>query len=230
MKRIILFSLLVASLQTIAQNGRDLKATVSDALVKVVVTNMENKPTVGDIITFTSKVTQNEYTGVTGDSGYFKILIPNGERYVITFKSFTGSERYKELDVPKLDGYVEMNVIIKYDLPKVVVLENINFETAKVTIKASSYPMLNNVAELLKNKRSMVIEISGHTDDVGDNITNQKLSEGRALAVKNYLISKGAKPEQITAVGYGKTQPIADNTTEEGRKKNRRIELKVIKE
>jgi len=82
----------------------------------------------------------------------------------------------------------------------------------------------------LKNKKNMVIEISGHTDDVGETMANQKLSEGRATAVKNYLISKGVKPTQVTAIGFGKTKPIADNKTAEGKAKNRRIEIKILKQ
>lgn len=230
MKRILGIALVFAGVNAFAQNGRDLKATETDALVKVTVVNMKNKPSAGDIITLTSKETQTDYTGVTGDSGYFKIVVPNGEKYIVNFRSFAGEQRYKELEIPKLDGQVEMNLMIKYDLPEVVVLENVNFETSKATIKPASLPMLNKVAELLKNKKNMVIEISGHTDDVGETLTNQKLSEGRANAVKTYLQSKGVKPEQVTAVGFGKTKPVAENTTPDGRAKNRRIEIKILKQ
>jgi OmpA-OmpF porin, OOP family len=230
MKRLLIIVLMCAGVSAFAQNGKDLKATDADALVKVTVTNMQNKPSSGDIITLISKASQMEYTGVTGDSGYFKLVVPNGDKYIVNFSSFSGEQRYKEIEIPKLDGTVEMNLLIKYDLPEVVVLENVTFETSKTTIRTPSFPMLNKVAELLKNKKNMVIEISGHTDDVGETMANQKLSEGRAIAVKNYLISKGVKPTQITAVGFGKTKPIADNKTAEGKAKNRRIEIKILKQ
>jgi outer membrane protein OmpA-like peptidoglycan-associated protein len=222
--------MMTAGVGAYAQNGKDLKATDADALVKVIVTNMQNKPSVGDIITLTSKESQTEYTGVTGDSGYFKIVVPNGDKYIVNFRSFAGEQRYKEIEIPKLDGTVEMNLMIKYDLPEVVVLENVTFETNKSTIRPSSFLMLDRVAELLKNKKNMVIEISGHTDDVGETAANQKLSEGRAMSVKKYLESKGARQDQITAVGYGKTKPIADNKTPAGKAKNRRIEIKILKQ
>ena len=230
MKRLLGIVFMFATAVVCAQNGKDLKATETEALVKIIVTNMQNKPSAGDIITLTSKESHTEYTGVTGDSGYFKIVVPNGDKYIVNFRSFAGEQRYKEIEIPKLDGTVEMNLLIKYELPEVVVLENVNFETNKSTIKAASFPMLNKVAELLKNKKNMVIEISGHTDDVGETLANQKLSEGRANAVKTYLISKGVKPTQVTAVGFGKSKPIADNTTVDGRAKNRRIEIKILKQ
>lgn len=230
MKRLLFCILFFTSVGAFAQNGKDLKATETDALVKVIVTNMQNKPSVGDIITLISKDNQVEYTGVTGDSGYFKIVVPNGDKYIVNFRSFAGEQRYKEIEIPKLDGTVEMNLLIKYELPEVVVLDNVTFETSKTIIRAPSFPMLNKVAELLKNKKNMVIEVSGHTDDVGETMANQKLSEGRANAIKNYLVSKGVKPEQITAKGYGKTKPIADNKTAAGRAQNRRIEIKILKE
>ncbi|MEI6854382.1 MAG: OmpA family protein, partial [Bacteroidota bacterium] len=74
------------------------------------------------------------------------------------------------------------------------------------------------------------IEISGHTDNVGKENDNQLLSEARAKAVMDYFVRKGINPTRLTYKGYGSTQPIAPNTTDEGRAKNRRVEMKVIAE
>ena len=76
----------------------------------------------------------------------------------------------------------------------------------------------------------MVVEIQGHTDNVGKEDDNLKLSQERADEVKKYLISKGIEESRVTAKGYGATMPIADNATEPGKSKNRRTSLKVIKE
>jgi len=75
----------------------------------------------------------------------------------------------------------------------------------------------------------MVIEISGHTDDVGDDALNLELSQKRAESVRNYLIKNGIASNRVTAKGYGETQPIADNSTPEGKAKNRRTEVKILK-
>jgi outer membrane protein OmpA-like peptidoglycan-associated protein len=87
---------------------------------------------------------------------------------------------------------------------------------------------LNNLVKLLNQYPTLKIEISGHTDDVGNEEYNQKLSVDRAQAVVNYLISKGISSSRLSFIGFGFTKPIADNTTEEGRKLNRRSEFKII--
>lgn len=87
---------------------------------------------------------------------------------------------------------------------------------------------LNKTYEFLVNNPSVFIRIAGHTDNIGSNIYNEELSARRAEAVVNYLIDKGISPERLEFKGYGSRQPVADNTTEEGRAKNRRTELEII--
>lgn len=81
---------------------------------------------------------------------------------------------------------------------------------------------------LLKN--SLKIELGGHTDSDGDEESNLKLSQRRVETVRNYLIKKGVPVNRLTAVGYGENQPVADNSTEEGKRLNRRTEVRVIEE
>jgi OOP family OmpA-OmpF porin len=107
--------------------------------------------------------------------------------------------------------------------------DNLQFETGKDVILASSYPSLDELAEYLKKYTSSKLTIEGHTDNQGSAPFNKTLSEKRANAVKNYLTSKGIEESRITTVGYGIEKPIADNTTEEGRAKNRRVEFKITK-
>ena len=109
------------------------------------------------------------------------------------------------------------------------VLFGVNFDFNKSTLKPESIPILNNAAEILINHPDVKVEVQGHTDNVGSDQHNQLLSLQRALTVRNYLISKGVATNRLTTVGYGKTRPVADNKTEQGRSMNRRIELKVIK-
>lgn len=105
---------------------------------------------------------------------------------------------------------------------------NLEFETAKTSIKAESYPSLNELAQLLVENPQFKLELAGHTDNVGKPQVNLVLSKGRALAVKNYLVGKGVASANITAEGYGQTRPIANNKTPDGRKKNRRVEMKIL--
>jgi len=88
---------------------------------------------------------------------------------------------------------------------------------------------LEIVYQLLVDNPNIYVEISGHTDNVGSAAVNNKLSLERAKSVVDYLIQKGIAKERLTSVGYGFDKPIAPNTTEEGRQKNRRTEFKIIK-
>ena len=109
------------------------------------------------------------------------------------------------------------------------VLRNLFFDTGKATIKAESYPELSGFENMMKQNTTIRVEISGHTDDLGDNAFNKMLSQLRANAVKTYLIGKGIDPKRLVAIGYGETRPLVSNDDEDGgREINRRVELKIL--
>jgi outer membrane protein OmpA-like peptidoglycan-associated protein len=108
------------------------------------------------------------------------------------------------------------------------VFKNLEFETAKATIRESSFPSLDELAKLLVKKQNFKLLIDGHTDNVGGAAYNMKLSQNRANSVKTYLVNKGIDASRITAKGYGMTKPIASNKTKEGRQKNRRVEFTIV--
>ena len=108
-----------------------------------------------------------------------------------------------------------------------ITLRAINFETSSARLMSDSRVALDDVARTLKNQRNLNAEIIGHTDDVGNDGFNLMLSQQRAESVRQHLIGKGVAPERLVAIGLGETQPIADNTSEEGRVANRRVEFKV---
>jgi outer membrane protein OmpA-like peptidoglycan-associated protein len=101
----------------------------------------------------------------------------------------------------------------------------VNFDTGKTTIRPDSAKTLNDAAAALKLATGFKVEVAGHTDNVGTPEANLKLSEGRAQAVMAALVQRGVPADRLTAKGYGQTAPVADNRTEEGRAKNRRVEL-----
>ena len=109
-----------------------------------------------------------------------------------------------------------------------VILNNIFFDTNKFDLQTESIAELQQLVSFLTVNPTVHIEISGHTDNVGNDQLNQTLSENRAKSVYQYLISSKIAAERLVFKGYGKTQPIAPNTTEEDRKKNRRTEFKII--
>ena len=108
--------------------------------------------------------------------------------------------------------------------------DNLEFESAKDVIFESSKPSLNELAEVLKKKTTWKLEITGHTDNVGDDNINLVLSKKRAEALKAYLMSQGVEEARLLTLFYGETKPIAPNDTPEGRQKNRRVEMKIILE
>jgi outer membrane protein OmpA-like peptidoglycan-associated protein len=110
---------------------------------------------------------------------------------------------------------------------KAIVLKNILFESGSAQLKSTSYPELDKLVSELQSKPAIKIEISGHTDNQGNEATNKLLSENRAVSVKKYLIQKGIAADRLTSKGLGSAQPLATNDTEEGRKQNRRVEFVV---
>lgn len=109
-----------------------------------------------------------------------------------------------------------------------LVLHDIYFQFDRSVILQQSYKELTRLLELMQDNPKLRIEIGGHTDDKGSVEYNRKLSESRAKAVADYLTSKGIDPKRLSYRGYGKSKPIEDNSTEEGRSKNRRVEIKVL--
>jgi outer membrane protein OmpA-like peptidoglycan-associated protein len=110
-------------------------------------------------------------------------------------------------------------------LPQKLVLEGVNFDFDKATIRQEDLPNIDKDVATLEQWGKVNIEVAGHTDSRGSDAYNIKLSQRRAEAVRDYLISKGIAADRLSAKGYGESQPVADNATDEGRFKNRRVEL-----
>jgi outer membrane protein OmpA-like peptidoglycan-associated protein len=107
-----------------------------------------------------------------------------------------------------------------------VTLRSIQFDTGKATLKPESAVILDQVVALLKQDATLKLEVQGHTDNVGAPAANLKLSQDRALGVKDYVVTKGGvAAARLTTAGFGDTKPVAPNTTDEGRAQNRRVEL-----
>jgi outer membrane protein OmpA-like peptidoglycan-associated protein len=114
------------------------------------------------------------------------------------------------LDALNKDGYIALNIL---------------FETGKSSIQNESLPIVDQVFELMKSDAALKISIEGHTDNVGDAAANKKLSTDRSKAVMDALIAKGVDKTRMSFVGWGQEKPVADNRSDEGRTKNRRVEI-----
>ncbi|GAB3989339.1 hypothetical protein GCM10028807_14030 [Spirosoma daeguense] len=107
-------------------------------------------------------------------------------------------------------------------------LDNVYFDQSSYVLRPESYPQLNKLVKTLVTTPKLVIEIAGHTDNVGDRRLNQLLSENRAKVIRNYLVRSGIIEDRLKASGYGDANPAAPNDSEENKRKNRRVEFVVL--
>jgi outer membrane protein OmpA-like peptidoglycan-associated protein len=138
----------------------------------------------------------------------------------------------KDDDCPKTPGPASNRgcPVIEEKVKEVlnVAFDNLEFESGKAVIKSSSFPTLQSLAQVLKDNPTFKLKLSGHTDNVGNDAANLKLSQDRANAVKTYLMNTGIEENRFITEAFGASRPIADNSTAAGRQQNRRVEMEVV--
>lgn len=214
------------------------KKKVALTLMKGIVNDESGKPGKKVLIT----VTDNETGKIVGvyhtnsKTGKFLFILTPGKNYNITYNSADHLFYSENMEIPKNSDYYELNKAVS--LKPIVVgakitLNNIFFDFDKSTLRTLSNVEINNLVMLMKSNPNLKVEISGYTDSKGDVQYNQKLSEDRAAAVMNSLVTNGIDAGRMKAKGYGKTKPVAPNTkangsdNPNGRQLNRRVEFVV---
>ena len=167
----------------------------------------------------------------TTTDGAFTQGVPKTGLYIFTaskegFLTTTDSLNYNDADITPMSKNIVMQPI---EVGLVVKLKNIYFDFTLATLKKESFPELQKVVNFLNENKTVEIEIEGHTDSVGPDDRNQKLSQDRSQSVVNYLISKGISGDRLKAKGFGESKPIDTNDTDAGRANNRRVEFTVLK-
>jgi len=119
---------------------------------------------------------------------------------------------------------------VQADMAKVLSFENIRFETNRADIVPESLVSVEKIAKILSENPNVKVEIGGHTDDLGNDNYNKNLSQQRVDAVKAKLKELGIASERVSAVGYGETKPLVQNSSDDNRKQNRRVEFKIVGE
>lgn len=163
--------------------------------------------------------------------GTYRVRLPSKKSYMIDIRASGFLSDMKQVNIPETytgELFTLNAALIKVKVGKKVVLNNILFQTGKSILTTSSYSELDKLVSILNDNTKMRIEISGHTDNTGSLQLNLKLSEERAKAVMEYLAKKGIDRTRLEFKGFGPQQPIADNTTAEGRTMNRRVEFKIL--
>ena len=200
-----------------------LRGYVRDAITKQPLSaNVELSPINGEPTTLTY---------AKPGTGMFLVPLKTNMKYALTFDK-DGYLFYTEFyNMPAIqrDQPIELFIDLeKIELGNSVVLKNIFFDTDKSDIKDESKQELEKLIDFLSENNSIRIEISGHTDNVGDSKHNMVLSENRAKSVCDFLTNNGIEKSRLTYKGFGDTQPIKQNNTDENRAKNRRTEFKII--
>jgi outer membrane protein OmpA-like peptidoglycan-associated protein len=183
----------------------------------------------------------------TGDALAATVMVPEADSAVFNTDPATGVYDARLMPgvytmVVESKGYLKRiaTLIVERDRPltkdfqlvkewMVITLHGIYFDFDKATIKPESRPALEDAAKTLNENPTISVQIRGHTDGIGSDRYNQRLSEKRAQAVVNYLVQDlGIDASRLTARGYGKSRPVADNKTEQGRALNRRVEFVIL--
>ncbi len=233
-KQLLCALFLFTSIITQAQSPKPTAANIpKDAGVNGSIHHMVSKlPLNNELIIFKSQKNGQEYQVISDSLGKFSTRLVPGDKYEIFIMGFKDSSSYTILDIPALapnQFYKNPFVIdIKFEPSKIFVLENVEFDFGKATLRPQSYPVLDDLIEWLHRKPDDRIEIGGHTDNVGSDAKNKILSLERAKSVVSYLVAKGISPDRVVANGYGAEEPIEENDTDAGRQKNRRTEVKVL--
>jgi outer membrane protein OmpA-like peptidoglycan-associated protein len=172
------------------------------------------------------------------ETGEYEIRLPAGELYGLRAESQDRLSENQNLDLRDITSdKVILDNDFSLDPIKVAALEenvtitlnNLFFDFDKAVLRPESFPELNRIITLMGERPTLQIEISGHTDATGPAAYNMGLSERRAKAVVQYLLDKDVNKDRMKVLFFGETQPIESNDTIEGRKRNRRVEFKILK-
>jgi outer membrane protein OmpA-like peptidoglycan-associated protein/tetratricopeptide (TPR) repeat protein len=164
-------------------------------------------------------------------TGKYLVTLPSGHNYGIAVKANGYLFHSENIDLPQATDFQEFTLNIdmkKLEIGSTVVLRNIFYDSDKSTLRKESENELRRLVKLLQDNATMTIELSSHTDDVGAEDYNMRLSFERSNTVVDYLISKGIASSRLVPKGYGESKPIAKNDSEKGRQKNRRTEFKIL--
>jgi outer membrane protein OmpA-like peptidoglycan-associated protein len=165
--------------------------------------------------------------------GKYLVCLPKGFDYAFNVEKegyLFYSENFSLKDIEADDDTYILDIPLQpIKEGQSVVLKNIFFDFNQYSLKNESFVELKHLVQFMQRNPKISVEIGGHTDNVGKEVYNQKLSTDRAKSVYDYLINQGILKDRLSFKGYGYNVPIADNSTEEGRAKNRRTEFKIVK-
>jgi OOP family OmpA-OmpF porin len=205
-------------------------AAIADNAIKIAgrVTNSKTGEGIPARLIFRS---DSVYTTSGSKEGIYDVGLKPAQSYSIEIEAPGFVNLSEKLDIQSIDmNRLEMNFKLQpIEVGAVVNLKSVLFEMGSITLLEESYSELNVIVDFLKSNPKVEIELEGHTDNRGDTKKNLVLSQQRVDKIKSYLVSKGISARRIKGKGYGGSQPIATNNTEEARRLNRRVEFRILK-
>ena len=195
----------------------------------------ENGQVLEDVELEIKNITTNEVTTVKVEAGTYvsSLTLAKDDDVLVTVKKegYAFNSTYISANDTSFSSPKNLNIALEsLENGKSFNIEDIYFETNSYQINAMAKNVLLEFAAYLNLNSNLIIEINGFTDDIGDNEDNQLLSENRAKAVRNLILSEGIAEVRVAFNGYGEQFPVANNSMEKGRAKNRRTEFKIIRQ
>jgi outer membrane protein OmpA-like peptidoglycan-associated protein len=185
--------------------------------VDVIITNLDNNEVI-------------KTTAVATSDGKYIVKLREGDRYNISVSPKGYSYYNTTVDLKKKEAPKKLDVkLTQLKEDTKLTLKHITFEVNSAELNSSSYEELDRLVKLMNDNPKLKIEIAAHTDNVGSDAYNLRLSKRRAKSVSDYLLEKNINPDRLISQGYGKSKPLVPNDTEENKALNRRVEIKIIK-
>ncbi len=200
-------------------------------LTGVVMSSKDRSPIAGAVIGYSSDQSDDGFVESGEGDGFYETELPHEGKYKLEVKAegFLSANDEIAVAYDGLEKYYDKPFYLEpIEVGTKVRLENVFFDTNKSILRPESFEELDKVVDFMNENPSITIEIGGHTDDVGSDDYNKNLSQGRAEAVRQYVVDNGIDAGRITALGYGESQPEVPNTSAENRQTNRRVEFKVL--
>jgi OOP family OmpA-OmpF porin len=186
---------------------------------------------------FYEKLPEGEEIGIArseAGTGNYEIILPSGKQYGYLAEAEGFLSISANIDLTELQEYKEVTqdlYLVPVEKEQTIVMNNVFFDFDKSTLRNESFPELRRIATFLDKNQNIKIEIGGHTDSYGNDAYNQRLSERRANAVRDFFVQQGIAPERMQAIGYGETKPVVPgNLNIAGQQENRRVEFKIIED
>ena len=229
MKHLFLSATLFFSLASFAQTS--LQPPDYDAVVVFKITDDKMVPEQGAIVRLENMADKTILIDTADIDGNTELLLKKGSAHTLTVEKLTLKFEFGQFDIPKKDGKfvmeenLQIKVITQY---KRTYRLDVHFAPNRSDLYPAAKKEVDKLVEEMHKNPTMKVEVAGHTDNVGDDKLNMQVSQRRANAIKSYLVEQGVAEKRIVAKGYGETAPVGDNATEDGRNRNRRIEIRMF--